>query len=76
MISRDDLLRPYPGVAMVVNVDGFGSQVVKVARYREFVARTPRLHRGLKLFYEEDAGLMRPAQVMRMRPRPDVVVYE
>jgi hypothetical protein len=76
MISRDDRLRPYPGVASVVNVDGFGSQVVKVAKYRAFQARTPRLRRGFKLFYKEDLDLMRPAEVLRMRPRPDVVVYE
>jgi hypothetical protein len=76
MISRDDRLRPYPGVATVVNVDGFGSQVVKVAKYKAFAARTPTLRRGFKLFYKEDAGLMRPREVLAMRPRPDVVVYE
>jgi hypothetical protein len=76
MISRDERLVPFPGVATVVNVDGFGSQVVKVAKYKAFAARTPRLRRGFKLFYREDAGLMRPSRVLRMRPRPDVVVYE
>jgi hypothetical protein len=30
----------------------------------------------LKLFYEEDVGLMKPAEVLRLRPAPDVVVYE
>jgi hypothetical protein len=76
MLARDERLRAYPGVATVVNVDGFGSQPVKVARYRAFQARTPRLRRGLKLFYREDLDLMRPAEVLRIRPRPDVVVYE
>jgi len=76
MITRDERLRPYPGVATVVNVDGFGSQVVKVAKYQNFVKRTPRVHRGFKLFYKEDARTMRPAQVMAMSPRPDVIVYE
>jgi hypothetical protein len=76
MIARDERLQPFPGVATVVNVDGFGSQVVKVAKYEAFVRRTPRVRRGFKLFYKEDAGLMKPRQVMSMRPRPDVVVYE
>ena len=76
MIARDERLRRYPGVATVVNVDGFGSRPVKVAKYKAFVARTPRAGRGFKLFYEEDAGLMRPRQVMGMVPHPDVVVYE
>jgi hypothetical protein len=76
MLSRDDRLAQYPGVQTVVNVDGFGSQVVKVAKYRAFAARTPRLRRGFKLFYNEDVDLMSPREVLRIRPRPDVVVYE
>ena len=76
MIARDERLRRYPGVATVVNVDGFGGREVKVAKYKAFVARTPRAGRGFKLFYEEDSGLMSPERVMAMQPRPDVVVYE
>ena len=76
MIARDERLRRYPGVATVINVDGFGGRAIKVAKYKEFVKRTPRLHRGFKLFYEEDTNLLRPRHVMAMSPRPDVVVYE
>lgn len=76
MIARDGRLRPFPGVATVVNVDGFGTRTVKVAKYRNFVRRTPGLHRGFKLFYQEDVRTMSPRSVMGMRPRPDVVVYE
>jgi hypothetical protein len=76
MIARDDRLRPFPGVATVVNVDGFGNRTVKVAKYRNFVKRTPRVHRGFKLFYKEDVRTMSPRSVMGLRPRPDVVVYE
>jgi hypothetical protein len=76
MIARDERLRPFPGVATVINVDGFGSQTVKIAKYKNFVRRTPRVHRGFKLFYKEDLNTMTPAQVMRLTPRPDVVVYE
>jgi hypothetical protein len=76
MLKRDARLQPFPGVQTVVNVDGFGARGVKVAKYRAFVARTPKVRRGFKLFYEEDVGLMRPPSVMGMTPRPDVVVYE
>jgi hypothetical protein len=76
MIARDERLHPFPGVATVVNVDGFGSQVVKVAKYNNFVRRTRSVGRGFKLFYKEDLRTMKPSRVMRMRPRPDVVVYE
>ena len=35
-----------------------------------------RFHAGFKLFYHEDTNLMSPRQVLRLRPRPELVVYE
>jgi hypothetical protein len=62
-------------VALVLNVDGFGGAEVKEAKYRE-LTRRDRFPNGFKLFYREDSGLMAPARVLRLRPRPDVVIYE
>ena len=76
MIARADRLRPVAGVQTVVNVDGFGANDVKIAKYHNFVRTTPRMRRGFKLFYKEDVKTMTPRQVMGMSPRPDVVVYE
>ena len=72
----DKALKRRPELAMVLNADGFGSRPVKVSKYRAFTRAAPTFHRGFKLFYEEDAGLMTPRQVLRLRPSPDVVVYE
>jgi hypothetical protein len=69
-------LKTRAGLAIVLNVDGFGDQAVKKAKYRAFTQQAPGVRHGLKLFYEEDTDLMRPAQVMRLRPRPVFVVYE
>ncbi len=64
-------------LAMVLNVDGFGGQTIKKAKYDGFAQSTPRgFHLGYKLFYREDIDLMSPRQVMKMRPRPDLIVYE
>jgi hypothetical protein len=76
MISRADRLRTIGGVRTVVNVDGFGSNSVKIAKYKSFVRSTPHVGRGFKLFYKEDVKTMTPRQVMALSPRPDVVVYE
>jgi hypothetical protein len=76
MITRSHRLQHVPGVRTVVNVDGFGGQSVKIAKYKNFVAGTPRVGRGFKLFYKEDLHTMSPKQVMALTPRPDVVVYE
>jgi hypothetical protein len=76
MIARAQRLRAVPGVRTVVNVDGFGTNSVKIAKYKAFVRTTPNAARGFKLFYHEDPHTMTPRAVMALRPRPDVVVYE
>jgi hypothetical protein len=75
MVEHRDLKQP-EGLDMVLNVDGFGGQAVKVAKYRDFTREAKDFHHGFKLFYEEDSGLMTPRQVLRLRPRPELVVYE
>jgi hypothetical protein len=72
----DTQLKRRDGLAMVLNADGFGSKPVKVAKYHAFTRAARAFEQGFKLFYEEDAGLMSPAEVLRLRPAPDVVVYE
>jgi hypothetical protein len=69
-------LKEREGLAMVLNVDGFGNQAVKKSKYKDFTAQAPDAYHGFKLFYEEDTDMMRPAQVMRLKPRPVLVVYE
>lgn len=76
MIVGRGQLRPFAHVATVLNVDGFGSREVKSAKYRGFSKLVPFAFNGFKLFYKEDAGLMTPRQVLRLRPPPDMVVYE
>jgi hypothetical protein len=75
MVPETQLKRP-DGLAYVLNVDGFGTQSLKVAKYHNFVRQAPQFRRGFKLFYQEDVKTMSPRQVMRLMPRPDVVVYE
>ena len=60
----------------MLNVDGFGDAPNKTSKYKAFTQQAPDAYHGFKLFYEEDTNLMRPAQVMRLRPRPVLVVYE
>jgi hypothetical protein len=64
------------GVALTVNVDGFGDRPNKISKYDAFTSEATRFHDGFKLFYEEDVNLMRPRGVLALTPPPDVVVYE
>jgi hypothetical protein len=69
-------LKARPGEAIVLNADGFGTRAVKVSKYKRFTRQAPGFEQGFKLFYKEDVGMMTPRQVLRLKPRPDVVVYE
>lgn len=76
MVQNRRRLKRRDGLALTFNVDGFGNQPQKLVKYKQFTRERPRFNDGYKLFYKEDTDLMSPAQVMRMRPRPDLVVYE
>jgi len=73
--DKQRLLRPRE-LAVTINVDGFGDQPNKISKYQEFARSARGFHHGFKLFYEEDTNLMTPKQVLRLRPKPSIVVYE
>jgi hypothetical protein len=76
MIVGEDQLKPRKNVAVTVNVDGFGGREIKIAKYKSFAQRAPGLHNGFKLFFREDIDLLSPARVLRMKPQPELIVYE
>jgi hypothetical protein len=78
MIQGKERVQPRPGLAITFNVDGFGDRPNKLSKYASFTAQTRGrpFHDGYKLFYHEDTNLMTPPDVMRMQPRPDLIVYE
>ncbi|GAB2727291.1 hypothetical protein [Nocardioides pakistanensis] len=64
-----------PRLAMVQHVDGFGTRSQKRQTYAT-VAEPEQFTMGFKLFYDEDVDLMRPADVLRLRPRVRFVSYQ
>jgi hypothetical protein len=76
MIAPKAQVQQLPGLAMTMNVDGFGDRPNKIAKYHQFTHDGTHFHRGYKLFYEEDTNLMRPRSVLALQPPPDFVVYE
>jgi hypothetical protein len=62
-------------LALVFNVDGFGSRAAKRGKYHDF-ATDRRFPLGFKLFYDADIAMLSPADVLHMHPRPVVVEYE
>jgi hypothetical protein len=75
MIRHIGNVKRRPGLAMVQHVDGFGTRRQKLATYHA-VAKPKRFHMGFKLFYDEDVHLLKPAQVLKIRPRIQFVSYQ
>ncbi|MGC4938832.1 hypothetical protein [Kribbella sp. DT2] len=80
IVTNEATLRPHPGVALIKSVDGIGARGAKEATYRGLVTKLPKgVHTAFKLFYVEDTrhgALMTPAQVLALKPRPELVIYE
>jgi hypothetical protein len=82
MVTDDEQIVAPRGVALVSNMDGFGTPELKVGVFKQLT--TPLLasgvdagkHIGVKLFFKEDERLLSPRSVLALRPQPDVVVYE
>jgi hypothetical protein len=72
----DRQLKQRKELAMVLNADGFGTRAAKRSKYRAFTRAAKDFQQGFKLFYKEDEGLMSAQSVLRLKPPPDVVVYE
>jgi hypothetical protein len=76
MIEGKERVKRRPGLAITMNVDGFGDRPNKISKYDAFTSEAVRFHDGFKLFYKEDLNLMTPGAVLGLRPPPDLVVYE
>jgi hypothetical protein len=76
MIAGKERVKRRPGLAITMNVDGFGDRPNKISKYDAFTSEAVRFHDGFKLFYREDVNLMTPGAVLDLRPPPDLVVYE
>jgi hypothetical protein len=76
MIADQHRLKRRSRIALAINVDGFGGRAIKRAKYRDFASAGDHFYDGFKLFYHEDTNVLQPRQVVRMRPSPQIVVYE
>ena len=65
-----------PNVDLVLDMDGFGSQSLKLATYRTVMDQGQFDFAGIKLFYDQDPNMFTPAEVMNLNPVPSVVIYQ
>ncbi len=75
MLPDKEKIGRSPLVDLVLDMDGFGPQSVKLESYQAVMAK-PLQFAGIKLFYQHDPDLFTPAQVMGLNPVPSVVIYQ
>ena len=76
MLPDRDRIGRFRGIETVLHADGFGSESEKLATWRRLAFPGRPWGSGFKLFLTQDSGLMTPADVMALRPRPDVITYQ
>ena len=76
MIRDKPQLTWYPGVDLLIDTDGFGYPRQKIDNYNRYIAADGAPFGGMKLFFDEDIGLMSPADVNALVPQPSFIVYQ
>lgn len=76
MLMRRERIRLDPRVQIAVVMDGFGTPALKRKVYRVTVTNEPVQHAGIKLFYKNDKPVMTPAELLKLEPKPLVVIYQ
>ncbi len=80
MLTDSHAIRPLGEVQIVIDMDGFGSPVLKRSTYGAYVASQPVQFTGFKLFYKNDVKvggqLMTPREVLRLSPQPSFILYQ
>lgn len=76
MITNKSKISSYPGVDLVIDMDGFGPPAAKTSNYDQFVRDDNAPHGAFKLFYKQDDPIMTPQQVEALQPQPDVIIYQ
>ena len=81
VVRKESGLKDHEGVVVIKSVDGLGPPKPKIKTYRVVNKTTPKfVHAGFKLFLTEDRAdggrLMRPREVLALKPSPEYVMYE
>ncbi|WP_233549819.1 hypothetical protein [Cellulomonas rhizosphaerae] len=77
MISdRSELDTSHDELAVLIHVDGQGSQPAKRGTWHALRTGAPDVHWGWKNFYDEDHPMLSPKKTYKVSPKPDLVTYQ
>jgi hypothetical protein len=80
MVKNYKEIKTVPEVQIVMDMDGFGSQVLKKDSYISYIYREPVQFTGFKLFYKNDNKnnwkIYSPEQLVKFTPKPIYIQYQ
>jgi hypothetical protein len=76
MIKNKAEVKAYPGVQLVIDMDGHGPPPMKYETYGVMNTQDPVEFNGIKLFYQFDQPILSPEEVLALDPIPDMIIYQ
>lgn len=76
MVLEPGRIKAYPGVDLVIDMDGWGFQPAKLSGYETYALAPYAPRPGFKLFFQWDTPLFAPRQIQSLARPPDVVIYQ
>lgn len=81
MVKEYKRIRVHPEVQLVMNMDGWGSPVLKFSTYKRYIYKEPVQFTGFKLFYKNDIKnpphrMLTPEELLKLTPQPIYIQYQ
>lgn len=80
MVTNYKNIKIVPEVQVVMDMDGFGSKILKRSTYLRYIYREPVHFTGFKLFYKNDNKnnwkMYTPEELLKFTPKPIYIQYQ
>lgn len=80
MVTNYKKIKTVPEVQVVMDMDGFGSKILKKSTYLTYIYREPVQFTGFKLFYKNDNWnnwkMYTPEELLKFTPKPLYIQYQ
>jgi hypothetical protein len=80
MVTNYKDIKTVPEVQVVMDMDGFGSKVLKRSTYKSYIFREPVQFTGFKLFYKNDNWndwtMYTPEELLQLTPKPSYIQFQ
>jgi hypothetical protein len=80
MVTNYKKIKTVPEVQIVMDMDGFGSKILKRSTYLSYIYREPVQFTGFKLFYKNDNWnnwkIYEPEELLKFTPKPSYIQFQ